>query len=233
MATPSSFDALAFLRRHVWSVSLSTFSALCFGQLASEVSENELTHFDHAMAVSVVHFRGGPDRLMLTLTSLGSGDALTLLTAAVAVALILYGRRREALYLVFCAVGSWLLNLGMKELFQRARPDVSYLIKMPSSFSFPSGHAMCSAGIFASLAILARVLGGPKVWAYGLVALCFFLMMGIGLSRVYFGVHFASDVLGGQLASTALVSALTGWFYPRLLPGEHSTTTPVIESAPD
>jgi len=228
MAVPSSSGVLAFLRRHVWSLTLSGFSLLCFAQLASEVSENELTHFDHAVSIAVIHFRGAPDRLMLALTSLGSGDALTLVTAAVVGVLLACGRRREAFYLVFCAVGSWLLNLGMKELFQRARPDASYLIKMPSSFSFPSGHAMCSAGIFASLAILARVLGGPRAWAYALVALCFLVMMGIGVSRVYFGVHYASDVLGGQLASVALVSALTGWFYPRLLPGEHSTTTPAV-----
>jgi membrane-associated phospholipid phosphatase len=224
MAGPSKL--LAFLQRHVWTLSLSGFSALCFAQLASEVREGELTNFDHAVSVTVVHWRGAADNVMLALTSLGNGISLTFVTAGIAIVLVALGRRREAYYLGLCAVGAYLLNLGLKDLFQRTRPDVAgiYMIKMPSSFSFPSGHAMGSAGIFASLAVLVRVLGGRRIWAYAVGAGCVLVMLGIGASRVYFGVHYASDVLGGQLASAALVSAMTGWFYPRVLPGEHTTT---------
>jgi undecaprenyl-diphosphatase len=82
---------------------------------------------------------------------------------------------------------------------------------------------MCSAGIFASLAVLVLILGRRRAWAYAVAACCLLVTVGIGASRVYFGVHYASDVLGGDLASVGFVSALTGWFYPRLLPGEHTT----------
>jgi undecaprenyl-diphosphatase len=227
MAETGPSKLLGFLERHLWSVTLSAFSALCFAHLASEVSEGELTQFDHAVSVAVVHWRGAPDRLMLALTLLGNGTPLTVLTATIAGGLLAYGRRREAYYLVLCALGAYLLNIGLKDLFQRARPDLAgrYLIQMPSSFSFPSGHAMCSAGIFASLAVLLRVLGRRRAWAHALGACCIATALGVGLSRIYFGVHYASDVLGGVLASLAIVSALTGWFYPRLLPGE-ATRTP-------
>jgi membrane-associated phospholipid phosphatase len=70
------------------------------------------------------------------------------------------------------------------------------------------------------LAVVAQVLGWPRAWSYLAATGCALLLLGVGLSRIYFGVHFASDVVGGQLASVACVSALTGWFYPRLLPGE-------------
>ena len=52
-------------------------------------------------------------------------------------------------------------------------------------------------------------------------------VVGVALSRVYFGVHYPSDVIGGQLGAAAWVSALTGWFYPRLFPGEET-----VEPAP-
>ena len=88
---------------------------------------------------------------------------------------------------------------------------------------------MCSAGVLASLAIVVQRLGWPRQWSYLTAGGCTMLLLGVGISRVYFGVHFASDVVGGQLASIACVSALTGWFYPRLLPGE-ATTEPAVQA---
>jgi undecaprenyl-diphosphatase len=120
------------------------------------------------------------------------------------------------------------LNTALKLFFHRARPQGSllYLIQTPSSFSFPSGHAMGSTGVMLSLVVLAHVYRLPtRVRAIGF-SLAAAFSVGVATSRVYLGVHFPSDVIGGQLAAAAWVSAITGWFYPRLLPGEASEAPP-------
>lgn len=222
MATPRS---LAFLERHVWSLSLSLISALCFAHLASEIHGVELTPFDSAVSAAVVQWRGSVDALMLGLTRLGNPGPVLAFSIVVVATLAAFSRRREALYLALCASCTLLLNVAMKALFQRARPvaETIYLLHVPTSFSFPSGHAMCSAGVFAGLAVVVQRFGRRRAWSHLASTCCVLLFLGVGASRVYFGVHFASDVVGGQLASIACVSALTGWFYPRLLPGEATT----------
>lgn len=219
-------SGLAFLRRHVWSLSLSVIAALCFAQLALEIRDQELGAFDAAVSGVVVHWRGSVDWLMLSLTRLGNPAPIMALTTLLVALLSACSRRREALYLAVCASSCLLLNIAMKWLFQRARPPGAglYLLLAPTSFSFPSGHAMCSTGVFASLALLAHRLGSRPGWAHAAAAYCVLLLLGVGASRIYFGVHFPSDVLGGQLASVACISAFTGLFYPRLLPGERTLT---------
>jgi undecaprenyl-diphosphatase len=216
---------LAFLQRHVWSSSLSLISALCFAQLASEIYDDDLTSFDSAVSAAVARWRGSADGMMLSLTRLGNPTPVLAFSVVVVATLWVSSRRREALYLALCASGTLLLNVGMKAIFQRERPLVEtiYLLHLPTSSSFPSGHAMCSAGVLGSLAVVSQKLGLRPAWSRLLSACCLLLLLGVGASRVYFGVHFASDVIGGQLASIACVSALTGWFYPRLLPGEATT----------
>jgi membrane-associated phospholipid phosphatase len=78
-------------------------------------------------------------------------------------------------------------------------------------------------GVFATSLVILHVVGAPRPVRLAAIVAVALVVSGVALSRVYFGVHFASDVLGGQLAAAAWVSALTGWFYPRLLPGEEAT----------
>lgn len=222
-----SSRAWALLCRHPWSISLSLLSGLCFAQLAAEVREGELVAFDDLMGDALTRWRGTVDPLMLALTHFGGWRWLTLVTVIVVLALAMRGRWKQAIYLVLAASGPVLLNWGLKLLFQRARPGsaVLYLVAEPSSFSFPSGHAMSSVGVLLGVAVLAQTLGWPRTWSHLVAAVCCLLALGVGVSRIYLGVHFASDVLGGQLAAAAWVSALTGWFYPRLLPGERVEPT--------
>lgn len=202
----------------------SLLSIFFFARLASELRENELGPFDAAAASFVARWRGELDRPMLWLTNLGQGLSLSLL-ALVAAALLLAARRwRELAYLSTIGVGTLLLSGLLKLAFQRARPAAAglYLIHTPHSFSFPSGHALGSTGVLFGLVLVARAVGVRGVYLALLASVVLLLVLGIATSRVYFGVHFPSDVIGGLLAGAGWVSAITGWFYPRALPGEHA-----------
>lgn len=221
-----------FVQRHRWSLPLGLGSLLSFVELAEEMREGEMAAFDELVAASVTAWRGSLDGLMVALTVSGEGKWMATVCALAVAALFGFRKRREAVFVATCGVAAAVLSTGLKLAFQRARPDASlgYLLDLPGSFSFPSGHAMGSACVAGSLAIVAFAkLRGP--WRWLTVAVALFYILGVGASRVYFGVHFASDVLGGQLASAAVVAAITGWFFPRLLPGEATKEPAQVPSA--
>jgi undecaprenyl-diphosphatase len=216
--------ALGFVRRHPWSLSLSTLSALSFLRLAFELHEGELGAFDAALSLWFIEYRGELDGLMLALTHSGGAAGMTLLCVASVALLARAGARREARFIAACGLGAFFLSSGLKLLFGRARPDPSalYLIDVPGSFSFPSGHALGSTCVVGGLAVVAVALLRDFRWRALIFAVALGYVLGVAASRVYFGVHFATDVMGGVLAGLAWVAAVTGWFYPRLLPGEAS-----------
>jgi undecaprenyl-diphosphatase len=196
--------------------------------LGHEMREGDLIGADTAIGNVVHGWRGSMDTLMLGFTLLGGGAAMAVLSVLVLLALVWFGRRREAVFLLLASLGTLVISMGLKLIFHRARPEFGYLIPAPSSFSFPSGHALGSMGVTASCIVVVYALRAPRALRVLSVVLGALFAFGVALSRVYFGVHFPSDVLGGQLAAAAWVSALTGWFYPRLFPGEGT-----IEAAPE
>lgn len=213
-----------FAKRHVWSLSLSALSALCFARLARQVVQGQLDPFDRRVAAWVEAARGEWDLPMLALTRFGTGWSLLVVSVGAVLALVLRGKRWEAAYVIVCAVGAGLWCTGLKLFFQRVRPGETslYLLSTPGSFSFPSGHAMGAAGVVGSLVIVVFALRAPHAWRVAAVVLAVPIILGVAASRVYFGVHYPSDIVGGQLAAAAWVAAVTGWFYPRLLPAEAS-----------
>lgn len=108
----------------------------------------------------------------------------------------------EALLTIFAVGGSALMNVGLKLYFHRQRPDVSWALAHESSFSFPSGHsvaAICLYGILAYV-LIARVKSlSARAVILGTAVL---LVLGIGLSRIFLGVHYPSDVAAGYLAGS-------------------------------
>ena len=184
-------------------------SLLLFAWLAEEVLEADTIRFDNFVR-SAVHGWASPGltSFMRTMTWIGSVKFLVPLVA-VCVAAFLYARWRRAAFLLLIAVGGAIpLDAALKVAFHRRRPVPFFDTPLPATYSFPSGHALfafCIFGVLASIttARTERVWLRAVIWMFAVV-----LVFLIGLSRVYLGVHYPSDVVAGYLAAAIWVSAI-------------------------
>lgn len=182
-----------------------------FFVLGSEVLEGETLSFDRWVLLNLRSISDrsapvGPHWLlpaMVDFTALGGVSVLTLLT--ILAGGFLFATRKPGLgVLVLGAVsGGALVSETLKSLFLRARPDIVPHLVQVDSASFPSGHAMNSAIVYLTLgALLARSLQERRARIY-LLAASIVLTVLIGLSRVYLGVHWPTDVLAGWAVGAA------------------------------
>jgi undecaprenyl-diphosphatase len=182
-----------------------------FFWLADEVVEGDTHAFDRAVLLALrtpgrLDDPLGPFWLEQTardITSLGGYPVLILVTLA-AIGFLLIARKSAAALLVLVSIGGgMLLSSGLKNVFDRTRPDlVPHAVEVYTT-SFPSGHAMLSAVTYLTLgALLARVQPRRAVKAY-LLTVAIALALLIGASRVYLGVHWPTDVLAGWCAGAA------------------------------
>ena len=128
----------------------------------------------------------------------------------VAAAVFLYrGWRRGALLVVVTLTGAWVIDTGLKLLLARARPQPFFdYYPAPESYSFPSGHALFSVCFFGGLAVLLtrRIRPLPVQVVVWLAAVALIVL--IGSSRVYLGVHYPTDVIGGYAVGLVWVTAV-------------------------
>lgn len=157
-----------------------------------------------------VHERNTGATSFFTLMSLIGGPSGVAAIAIVAVLALLIKRRyRWAIYAAANIAGGGLLDMELKRYFARARPAVAEMLRQASGYSFPSGHAMGSTVLFATLSYLAiRVLPRWR-WKSAALALCTTLIISVALSRVYLGVHWISDVGAGIVAGLLWVTMTT------------------------
>jgi membrane-associated phospholipid phosphatase len=173
---------------------------LLFGSLAEDVWTREGFSWDTGILLAL-HARATPalDRLMLTLTAIGG--PLPMAALAGAIALFLVWRRWLGNAALFATIvgGAALLNLLAKLLFQRQRPTLWPSLAPETDYGFPSGHAMGSMALVAALVFL---LWGTR-WRWPVLVVGTIFVLGVGLSRLYLGVHYPSDILAGWSASLA------------------------------
>src|SRR5258705_4349177 len=136
---------------------------------------------------------------LIDLTSLGGSVVLGLFVAAVAGFLLLQGRHRTALAVMITSASGELVGAILKHAFNRPRPTIVPQLRQVFSTSFPSGHAMESAIVYLTLgAMLMRVADSRVTKAYCL-AIAMLLTVIVGVSRVWLGVHYPTDVIGGWM----------------------------------
>lgn len=184
-----------------------------FGALAEDVLEREHFGFDVPILM-FMHNQATPllDQIMLFFSLIGY--RLGVVPVDIVVFLFFVQRRRwgDALFWAIAVGGAALLNLGAKHSFGRIRPDLWLSIAPETTFSFPSGHAMGSMALAAAVLVLAW----PTRWRWLVLILGSFFVLMVGLSRVYLGVHYPSDILAGWAASLAWVIGVSQVLYGRL-----------------
>jgi undecaprenyl-diphosphatase len=133
------------------------------------------------------------------LTAIGGSTVLGLVVVAVVGFMVLQARYRTALFVLLTAISGELLNSGLKQMFNRPRPSIIPHLREAFSTSFPSGHAMESAIVYLTLgAILMRVAETRLTKLY-ILTVAMLLTMLVGASRVFLGVHYPTDVIGGWI----------------------------------
>lgn len=183
-----------------------------FSNIAGEIVQNEeLTRFDQILA-EALHQNATPTgtRIFTLITRLGDGT--TLAVGGMVVGAILLARRRWHLLAGWVAAlaGGGALNAALKALFQRARPDLANPFYDAMGWSFPSGHAMGSL-IAYGMVTYVLVLNLRRPWAEIAVTVMVALVLLIGFSRMYLGVHYFSDVVAGYAAGiTWLATCISG-----------------------
>lgn len=196
-------------------MTLITFACIAGGlfllqRLTSEVLEGETFGFDQTILLWLRQPGDlgqpiGPRWLthaMGDITSLGGVTVLTLLTLLATAYLLLNRRTAIAVFLFLSVLSGWLASTGLKIIVARARPDVVPHLVDVNDLSFPSGHAMVSAVTYLTLgALLARTQRFRATRIF-VMAAGIFLAVIIGLSRIYLGVHYPTDVLAGWVAGS-------------------------------
>ena len=169
-----------------------------FVELADEIHELEDFYFDDALS--------GPslDRFFVVVSALGYQWGVVPADIALTLGLLVSRRWREATFAGVSLGGSALLNMATKQFFQRDRPALWESIAPEHTFSFPSGHAMGSA----TLAMVVVLLCWHTRFRWPAVVLAALFALTVGASRIYLGVHYPSDILGGWAAGIAWVSGV-------------------------
>lgn len=182
-------------------MALAAVALWFFKKQADHVVAGRADRLDEEVIDAVHRIDNAPmHTVMHAVTQLGTHTAIGTAAGITAIALLRRGNRSDAVTVVLSTAGAMAINTLLKNIFQRQRPvERARRIALPNSHSFPSGHALLSAATYPIVAhhfvqnssietqALAHTLAGMTI-------------LGVGFSRVYFGVHFPSDVLGGFAA---------------------------------
>jgi membrane-associated phospholipid phosphatase len=173
-----------------------------FARLADEMLEGDAKQFDdwvrsgiHQLASPAVTF------VMRVVTMFGAPVVLFSLTFIVGLGFFAKKKYRAMILLVATVAGSSLLNEVLKISFHRTRPLPYFDIVAPNSFSFPSGHALMSFCFYSTIAALIAARTKSRTVRIIVWSLAALLIVVVGISRIYLGVHYASDVVAGYAAA--------------------------------
>lgn len=172
-----------------------------FKKQADSVVEGHADRVDEAIMESVHRIdHPATHRVMYAVTQLGSHAIIGTAAGLTALMMLKRGRKHDAWTVVLSTGGAMAVNTILKNIFRRQRPmEMARRIKLPKSHSFPSGHSLLSAATYPIVAhhLVERTSLPLQALVHTVAGM---IVVSVGFSRVYFGVHFPSDVLGGFAA---------------------------------
>jgi undecaprenyl-diphosphatase len=198
------FIVIKYFGKYKKMIFTVTFPVLLFIKLSEDLIRNELVIFDKTIYDYISTFISkSTTTIMVVITYMGSASILVLI--ALLTYVILRRNKNCTLYGKVIAVNlgaTWILNEVFKVIFHRQRPDILRLVEV-GGFSFPSGHSMVSLSFYGLILYFIYKNTKNSFIKYLLVIFFSLLILFIGISRIYLGVHYASDVLAGFSAGFA------------------------------
>jgi undecaprenyl-diphosphatase len=186
---------------------------LMFVRITRELIEGELSAMDSTILLSVVKTRTPwLTTEAVDVTALGSTTLVVLFSVFTLVVLLVLRDRLGALQLLAASAGAGILTVVTKNTFERIRPEEAQRLIAVSGFSYPSGHAVSTSALYLTIAIIAmRYVKDWGAKAAVFVAVSAVVIM-VGASRVYLGVHYVTDVVSGISLGAAWALGLAGLF---------------------
>ena len=231
-------DILRERRRELWLLAALVVlgaTVWAFVELADEVLEGDTLRYDEAILYAMRE-AGDPqdplgppwfEEVMRDVTALGSMFFIIFITLIVIGFLVLSGQTGGAVLVFVAVAGGTLLSQVLKDAFVRSRPDIVAHGMETFTASFPSGHATLSAVTYLTLgALLMRMRARRREKAY-IITVAVFLTVAVGVSRLYLGVHWPTDVLAGWTIGAGW--ALVCWFVAVWLQA-HGQVEPEVET---
>lgn len=215
-----------FEARVLVGVVLAAGALLTFLNIADEMAEGETEALDRHLILSLrtpgdlndpIGSRN-VEEAVRDVTALGGTTLVVVVTVVAVLSFLFHKKRMHALVMGGVVLAAWASSAATKALYGRPRPDLVPHEAYVYSGSFPSGHSTMSTAAFLTLAMLVASLEArrrSKALAYALAGL---VIVGVGVSRVYLGVHWPSDVLAGWCLGAGW--ALVGWVALRALGGQ-------------
>jgi undecaprenyl-diphosphatase len=209
-----------------------------FIETADAVFANETQGFDRWM-LSALRDPANPadpvgplwvEEMARDVSALGGFTWITFATITIAMYLWIDDKTRMAIFLIAATASGALLSMLLKNLYARPRPDLVPHLSQVFSSSFPSGHSMLAAVIYLTLGSLVASVVSRRTLKVYVLAVAVMLTTSVGLTRVYLGVHYPTDVLAGWLAG--LVWALLCWLVARVLQVRGRVETSSTDSTP-
>ncbi|MED3573945.1 phosphatase PAP2 family protein [Cytobacillus praedii] len=194
---------------------IGVISLLAFSFMAFFVSANKVVQFDSTIITFVQGFENSSLTAVMKFFTF-IGDTNSVIVLSILVITFLYAvlkHRVELILFIVAIIGSAVLNQLLKYSFQRARPELHRLIEI-ESYSFPSGHAMNAFTVYTIISFLLWRHIPSRAGRILLIIISALMIFTIGISRIYLGVHYPSDIIAGYFASACWLG-LAIWFFQK------------------
>ncbi|WP_239616520.1 phosphatase PAP2 family protein [Cohnella mopanensis] len=204
---------------------ISFVCAIGFAIIAILIGESNISSFDNKWTTLIQGMENATlTTIMKFLTFIGQGLSITVISIMIMIVLYAVLRYRwELFFFIGVVVGSSLLNVVLKTVFHRSRPTLHRIVDA-NGYSFPSGHSMAAFTLYGVLCFLLWKHARTSLARTLLIVSGSIMIAAIGVSRIYLGVHYPSDVIGGYLASGTWLAVSIG-IYQRMLEKRSATSS--------